>query len=91
MSRDVRRTETLGQDTQVTLPDERYREIRNLDEIIERIEELYNELYDSEQRGTITMTRKIPEITHWEVEAALRDDLKNRKASSNDHIYTSTY
>ena len=47
------------------------------------MEELYNELYDSEQRGTITMTRKIPEITHWEVEAALRD-LKNMTASSND-------
>ena len=56
------------------------------DKIIERIEELYTELYDSEQSTIIHIDPKdVPEITLWEVEAALRD-MKNGTATGNDHI-----
>ena len=45
------------------------RKIHNQDKIIERIEELYCELYGSEQTIIIhTAPKDVPEITSWEVE-----------------------
>ena len=44
------------------------------EKIIERIEEFYTKLYDSEQSTVIhTDPEEVPEITSWEVEAPLRD------------------
>ena len=39
---------------------------------MERIEEFYSDLYDSDQAVTIQTDPKVPPITAWEVEAALR-------------------
>ena len=72
--RKVRRTQTLGKDRLITLIDKQGREIHHQDKIMERIEEFYTELYDSEQSTVIhTDPEEVPEITSWEVEAALRD------------------
>ena len=58
---------------------------------MKRIEEFYTELYGSEQSATIHTDRKeVPEITYWDVEAALRD-MKNGTATGNDHIKTSRH
>ena len=81
----VRRTQMLGRDRLITLLDKQGREIRDQDKIIERIEEFYTELYDSEQSTIIhTDPKEVAEITSWEVEAALRD------ATGNDHINIET-
>ena len=70
--RKVRRTQKLGQDTLITLLDKQDREIHDQDKIIERIEEFYTEVYGSEQSILIhTDPKEVPEITSWEVEAAL--------------------
>ena len=46
---------------------------------MERIEEFYSELYDSDQAVTIqTDPEEVPPIMAWEVEAALRK-MKNGK------------
>ncbi|MBA1447089.1 MAG: hypothetical protein FE835_19845 [Gammaproteobacteria bacterium] len=88
--RKVRRTQTLGQDRLITLLDKQGREIHDQDKIIERIEEFYTELYDSEQSTIIhTDPKEVPDITPCEVEAALRD-MKNGTASGNDHIHIET-
>ena len=64
----------LGQDRLITLLGKHGREIHDQDKIIERIEEFYTELYDSEQHTIIhTDPKEVPEITSMEVEAALRD------------------
>ena len=56
------------------------------DKTIARIEEFYTELYDSEQITIIhTDSNEVPQITSWEVEAALRD-MTNGTATGNDHI-----
>ena len=45
------------------------REFHDQDKIIERIQEFYTELYDSEQSTILhTDPNKVPEITLWEVE-----------------------
>ena len=45
---------------------------------------------DSEQNTIIHTDRKeLPEITYWEVEAALRD-IMNGTATGNDHIHIAT-
>ena len=73
----VRNTQKLGQDRLITLLDTHGREIHDQDKIIERIEELYTELYDSEQSTILhTDPKEVPEITSSEVEASLRD-MKN--------------
>ena len=84
-SKKVRRKQKLGQDRLVALLDKQGRQIRDQDKIIERVEELYTELYDSE-KNTLTHTdpNEVPEITSCEVEAALRD-MKNGTATGNDH------
>ena len=76
----------LGQHRLITLLDKQGREIRDQDKVIERIEEFYTELNDSKHNTIIhTDPKEVPEITSWEVEAALRD-MKNR----NDHINIAT-
>ena len=81
----VRRMLKLGQ-ANITVLDKQGREIHHQDKIIERIEEFYAELYDSEQSIIIhTDTKEVPEITSWEVEAALRD-MKNGTTTGNDHL-----
>ena len=86
----VRRTQMLGQDRLSTLLDKQGRGIRDQNRIIERIEEFYTELYDSEQNTIIhTYLKEVPEITSWEMEAALRD-IMNGTATSNDHTNIET-
>ena len=86
----VRRTQQLGQDRLITLLDKQGRKIHDQNKIIERIEEFYTELYDSEQNTTIhTDPKEVPEITSWEVEATLRD-MKNVTATGNDNINIET-
>ena len=54
----------LGQDRLITHLDKQGRESRDQDKIIERIEEFYTELYDSEQNTIIhTDQKEVPEIT----------------------------
>ena len=79
-----------GQDRLITPLDKQGREIRDQDKIIERTEEFYSELYDSEHNTIIhTDPNEVPDITSWEVEAALRD-MKNGTATGNDHINMET-
>ena len=48
--------------------------------------EFYTELCDSQQTTIIhTGPKGVPEITSWDMEAALRD-MKNWTATGNDHI-----
>ena len=59
----VRRTQKLGQDILTTLLDKQRRGIHDQDKIIERIEEFYTELYDTEQSTLINTDPKyVPEI-----------------------------
>ena len=68
----------------ITLLEKQGREIHDHDKIIERIEEFYTEPSDSEQSTIIyTDPKEVPEITSWEVEAAL-GDIKNGTATGND-------
>ena len=64
----VRRTQKLDQDRLITLLHGQigYREIHDQHKIIERIEEFYTELCDSEQSTIIQNdTKEVPEITSW--------------------------
>ena len=57
----------------ITLVDKHGKEIQEQDKIMERIEEFYSELYDSDQAVTIqTYPEEVPPIMAWEVEAALK-------------------
>ena len=49
----VRRTHSLGKNRMITLLDKQGKEIQEQDKIMERIEEFYSELYDSDQAVTI--------------------------------------
>ena len=49
----VRRTHSLGKNRIITLLDKQGREIQEQDKIMERIEEFYSELFDSDQAVTI--------------------------------------
>ena len=51
--RKVRRTQKLGQDRLITFLEKQGREIHDQVNVMERIEELYTELYDSEQNTII--------------------------------------
>ena len=54
----------------IALLDKQGKEIQEQDKIMERIEELYSELYDSNQAVTIqTDPKEVPPIMAWEVEA----------------------
>ena len=82
----VRRTHILGK----KLLDKHGKEIQEQDKIMERIEELYSELYDSVQAVTIqTYPEEVPPIMAWEVEAALRK-MKNGKEAGKDQVNIET-
>ena len=82
--------QTLGQNRLMTLLDKQSTTIHDQDKIVERIDEFYSEQYDSEQSTIIhTDPKEVPEITSWEVEAALRY-MKNGTATGNDHINIET-
>ena len=51
--RKVQGTQKLGQDRLITLLDKQHREIHDQDKMIEGVEELYTELYDSNQSTII--------------------------------------
>ena len=86
----VRRTHSLGKKRMITLLDKQGKEIQEQDKIMERIEEFYSELYDSDQAVTIqTDPKEVPPITAWEVEAALRK-MKNGKEPGKDQVNIET-
>ena len=63
----------------VTVLDKQGKQVQEQDKIMERIEEFYSELYESDQAVTIqTDPEEVPPIMAWEVEAALRK-MKNGK------------
>ena len=74
----------------ITLLDKHGKEIKEQDKIMERIEEFYSELYDSDQAVTIqTDPEELPPILAWEVEAALRK-MKNGKEAGKDQVNIET-
>ena len=80
----VRRTHNLGKKRMITLLDKHGKEIQEQDKIMERIEEFYSELFDSDQAVTIqTDPEEVPPIMAWEVEAALQK-MKNGKEAGKD-------
>ena len=86
----VRRTHSLGKNRMITLLDKQGKEIQEQYKIMERIEEFYSELYDSDQAVTIqTDPKEVPPITAWEVEAALRK-MKNGKEAGKDQVNIET-
>ena len=86
----ARRTHSLGKNRMITLLDKQGKEIQEQDEIMERIEEFYSELYDSDQAVTIqTDPEEVTPIMAWEVEAALRK-MKNGKDAGKDQVNIET-
>ena len=86
----VRRTHSLGKNRMITLLDKQGREIQEQDKIMERIEEFYSELFDSDQAVTIqTDPKEVPQIMAWEVEAALMK-MKNGKEAGKDQVNIET-
>ena len=86
----VRRTHSLGKNRMITLLDKQGREIQEQDKIMERIEELYSELFDSDEAVTIqTDPKEVPPIMAGEVEAALRK-MKNVKEAGKDQVNIET-
>ena len=86
----VRRTHSLGKNRMKTLLDKQGKYIQEQDKIMERIEEFYSELYDSDQAVTIqTDPKEVPPIMAWEVEAALRK-MKNGKETGKDQVNIET-
>ena len=86
----VRRTHSLGTNRMITLLDKHGKDIQEQDKIMERIEEFYSELYDSDQAVTIqTDPEEVPPIMAWEVEAALRK-MKNVKEAGKDQVNIDT-
>ena len=84
------RTHNPGKNRMVTLLDKHGKEIQEQDKIIERIEEFYSELYDSDQAVTIqTDPEEVPPIMAWEVEAALKK-MKNGKEAGKDQVNIET-
>ena len=84
--RKARRTQKQEECRLITLLDKQDGEIHYQNKIIERIEEFYAELCDSEQNTIIhTNPKEVPETTSCEVDAALRD-MRNGTATSNGHI-----
>ena len=74
----------------ITLLDKQGREIQEQDTIIERIQEFYSELFDSDQAVTIqTDPKEVPPIMAWEVEAAVRK-MKNGKEPGKDQVNIET-
>ena len=73
-----------------TLLDKQGKEIQEQYKIMERIEEFYSELYDSDEDVTIqTDPEEVPPIMAWEVEVALRK-MKNGKEAGEDQVNIET-
>ena len=71
----------------ITLLDKHGKEIQEQDKIMERIEEFYSELYDSDQAVTIqTDPEEVPQLMAWE---ALRK-MKNGKEAGKDQVNIET-
>ena len=86
----VTRTHSLGKNRIITLLDKQGKYIQEQDKIMERIEEFYSELYDSDQAVTIQIyPEEVPPIMAWEVEAALRKT-KIGKEAGNDQVNIET-
>ena len=86
----VRKTHSLGKNRMITLLDKQGREIQEQDKIMERMEEFYSELFDSDQAVTIqTDPKEVPPIMAWEVEAALRK-MNNGKEAGKDQVNIET-
>ena len=83
----VRITQMLGQDILIILLDKQVREIRDQDKILDRIEELYTELYDSVQN---TIIHTDPKDIRDNIMGAVLRDMKNGTAPGNDHINIET-
>ena len=74
----------------ITLLDKQGKYIQEQDKIMERIEELYSKLYDSDQFVTVQADPKeVPPIMTWEVEAALTK-MKNGKEAGKDQVNIET-
>ena len=74
----------------ITLLNKHGKEIQEQYKIMERIEEFYSELYDSDQAVTIqTDPEEVPPIMAWEVEAALRK-MKNGKEAGKYQVNIET-
>ena len=74
----------------ITLLDKQGKDIQEQDKIMDRIEEFYSELFDSDQAVTIqTYPEEVPPIMAWEVEATLRK-MKNGKEVGKDQINIET-
>ena len=64
----------------ITLLDKQGKDIQEQDKILERIEEFYSELYDSDLAVTIqTDPEEVSPIMAWEVKAALRKKKMGKK------------
>ncbi|XP_013383867.1 uncharacterized protein LOC106154146 [Lingula anatina] len=82
----AKRSFQLGQDRMLTLLDKDENELTTQDQILERVEEFYGELYASNKEIEIsTKACDLPDITAWEVESAVQK-MKNGKAAGNDNI-----
>ena len=74
----------------ITLLDKQGKAIQEQDKIMERIEEFYSELYDSDQAVTIlTYPEEVPPVMAGEVEAALRK-MKNGKEAGKYQVNIET-
>ena len=73
----------------ITLLDKQGKEIQEQDKIMERLEEFYSELYDSDQAVTINRPEEVQPIMAWEVEAELRK-MKNGKETGKDQVNIET-
>ena len=88
----VRRTHSLGKNRMITLLDKQGKEIQVQDKIMERIEEFYSELYDSDQAVTIqTDPDEVPPIMAWEGKWKPRwGKFKNGKEAWKDKVNIET-
>ena len=74
----------------ITLPDKQDKEIQEKYNIMERIQEFYSELYDSDEAVTTqTDPEKVLPIMAREVEAAL-GKMKNGKEAETDQVNIET-
>ena len=70
----------------ITFLDKQGKEIQEQDNIMDRIEEYYSELYDRDQDVTTqTYPEEVPAIMAWEVEAALRK-MKKKMGKEREKI-----
>ena len=86
----VRRTHSLVKNRMITLLDKQGKEIQEKYNIMERIQEFYSELYDSDEAVTIqTEPEEVLPIMARKVEAALRK-MKNGKEAEKDKVNIET-